>query len=279
MKLSVLVDNNTLIDRYFQGEPGVSYLIESEEAKILFDVGYSDLFLRNARSMDLDLMDVDYIALSHGHLDHTWGLEPLLRMHTEAAFEGRQPKRPSLVAHPHALLPRFIEGLGQIGLSIDPKRLEGAMDIHLTTGPVWLTDKLVFLGQIPVTNDFEPRRVLGKLAIEGGLIDDRLLDDTALAYRGEGGIVIITGCSHSGICNIADYARQICNEDRVVDIIGGLHLLSPSPDLLAKTASHLRELRLDALFACHCTDLESKIALAGSVPLREVGVGLSLVYR
>jgi len=278
LRLSVLVDNNTLIDRYFQGEPGLSYLIEADGSLVLFDVGYSDLFIRNARSMELDLMDVDYIVLSHGHLDHTWGLEPLLRMHAEAAFEGRRAKRPCLVAHPHALLPRFIEGVGHIGISVDRRRLEMAMDIHLSTRPVWLSERLAFLGQIPVTNEFEPRKPLGKLATDGGVIDDELLDDTAIAYRGEGGLVIVTGCSHSGICNITDYARKICDEDRVVDIIGGLHLMRPSRDLLAKTATHLRDLGLDALHACHCTDLESKVALAGSVPLKEVGVGLVIEY-
>jgi metal-dependent hydrolase (beta-lactamase superfamily II) len=51
MKLTVLVDNNTLIDRYFCGEPGVSYFIQDGEDTILFDVGYSDVFIRNARKM------------------------------------------------------------------------------------------------------------------------------------------------------------------------------------------------------------------------------------
>ncbi|MDD1751742.1 MAG: MBL fold metallo-hydrolase [Methanotrichaceae archaeon] len=146
MKLTVLVDNNTLIDRYFCGEPGVSYLIDCEEAKILFDPSYSDLFIRNARSMGLDLLEVDYIVLSHGHLDHSWGLARLLRMYTEANLEGRDKKKPTLVAHPHAFLPRFISGIGQIGVSIDPRRLEGIIDIHLSPEPVWLTKRLVFLG-------------------------------------------------------------------------------------------------------------------------------------
>jgi len=57
MKLTVLVDNNTLIDRYFYGEPGVSYFIEDEGKRILFDVGYSDAFIRNAQKMNIDLLN------------------------------------------------------------------------------------------------------------------------------------------------------------------------------------------------------------------------------
>jgi 7,8-dihydropterin-6-yl-methyl-4-(beta-D-ribofuranosyl)aminobenzene 5'-phosphate synthase len=69
--------------------------------------------------MGLTLLDVECLVLSHGHLDHSWGLKPLVRMYLEAAFEGRRLTRPLLVAHPHALLPRFVDGVGQVGASVD----------------------------------------------------------------------------------------------------------------------------------------------------------------
>ncbi len=84
MKLTVLVDNNTLIDRYYIGEPGVSYYIEDDNIKILFDAGYSDVFIQNAQKMNVNLLDIDCVVLSHGHIDHSWGLVPLVRMYTEA---------------------------------------------------------------------------------------------------------------------------------------------------------------------------------------------------
>lgn len=70
MKLTVLVDNNTLIDRYFFGEPGVSYFIEDDATRVLFDVGFSDAFIRNADKMRIDLLATDFVALSHGHRSH-----------------------------------------------------------------------------------------------------------------------------------------------------------------------------------------------------------------
>ncbi|WP_126475195.1 MBL fold metallo-hydrolase, partial [Klebsiella pneumoniae] len=69
MRLTVLVDNNTLIDRYLIGEPGVSYLIEYDGQKILFDTGYSDVFLKNAQTLKIDLTSIDSIVFSHGHND------------------------------------------------------------------------------------------------------------------------------------------------------------------------------------------------------------------
>lgn len=74
MKLTILVDNITLIDQYYLAEPALSFLIETEEEKILFDTGYSDVFLRNAERMNLNLKEIDYLIFSHGHNDHTMGL-------------------------------------------------------------------------------------------------------------------------------------------------------------------------------------------------------------
>jgi 7,8-dihydropterin-6-yl-methyl-4-(beta-D-ribofuranosyl)aminobenzene 5'-phosphate synthase len=111
---------------------------------------------------------------------------------------------------------------------------------------------------------------------DGSLMDDQLPDDTALAFRIEKGLVIITGCSHSGICNIVEHAKRVCGEERITGIIGGLHLLAPDQSHLEKTVSYLGNLDLESLHACHCTSLSSKIALAAGCPLQEAGVGMTL---
>ncbi|MGC9514170.1 MBL fold metallo-hydrolase [Methanocrinis sp.] len=278
MKLRVLVDNNTLIDRYFRGEPAVSYFIEEGPKKILFDVGYSDLFIENARQMGIDLLDLDFVILSHGHLDHTWGLGPLVRLLTEAKIEGIDHKRPKLVAHPEAFLPRKIPGLGEIGPLLSREGLSRTFDMALSRGPAWITDRLVFLGEIERDNDFEAQMPLGKSSTEYGERDDFLIDDSALAYRSAGGLVIVSGCSHAGICNILEQAMRICGERRVVDVVGGLHLLDPPERQMMETLRYFERVRPRHVHACHCTDLASKVALAGVADLKEVGVGLDLEY-
>ena len=75
MKLRVLVDNNTYIDRYYLGEPAVSYYIECDGIRLLFDAGYSDVFLKNAEALGIDLGLVTHMVFSHGHNDHTRGLK------------------------------------------------------------------------------------------------------------------------------------------------------------------------------------------------------------
>ncbi|MBQ1439018.1 MAG: MBL fold metallo-hydrolase [Solobacterium sp.] len=78
MKLTVLTDNNTIIDRYYLGEPALSFYLEDGDRRILFDTGYSDVFLRNAEALGIDLHAITDIVLSHGHNDHTGGLRYLL---------------------------------------------------------------------------------------------------------------------------------------------------------------------------------------------------------
>ena len=79
MRLKVLEDNNTFIDMYYLGEPAVSYYIEDGDDKILFDVGYSDAYIKNAKRMNIDLNKVNKLVISHGHNDHTGGLKYFLK--------------------------------------------------------------------------------------------------------------------------------------------------------------------------------------------------------
>jgi 7,8-dihydropterin-6-yl-methyl-4-(beta-D-ribofuranosyl)aminobenzene 5'-phosphate synthase len=279
MRLTVLVDNNTLIDRYFCGEPGVSYFIEDAGVRLLFDVGYSDVFIRNAQKMHIRLLDVDFVVLSHGHLDHTWGLDPLIRLYTEAIIEKIDHKKPTLVAHPLTFLTKRLDGLEEVGSMISEEKLAKHFEIQLSREPVWLTERLVFLGEIGRTNDFEAKRPIGKVVKDDFEEDDYLIDDSALAYKSSRGLVVITACSHAGICNIVEYAKKVCGDDRVIDIVGGFHLLSPPQEQLQGTLEYMQELQPTEVHACHCTDLDSKIALSTVVNLKEVGVGLTLEYE
>ncbi len=280
LSVTVLVDNNTITDKYFLGEPGLSFLIEADNRKILFDTGYSDVFIRNAEKIGVELRDLDYLVFSHGHLDHTWGIVHLVKILTEAKINNIPHRVPELIAHPYCFYPRPKPPLPNIGslLSLDEVRRQ--FSVSLSLQPVWITKNLVFLGEIPRKFTFEQGdfRTRGIVMPDGRIEPDQLWDDSALVCRTAGGLVIITGCSHSGICNITEYARTVCGEQRIIDIIGGLHLLSPDQVRLTKTGEYVRDLHLKSLHACHCTSLSSKIALANYCPLAEVGVGMKLEW-
>lgn len=273
MKLTVLLDNNTLIDKYFLGEPGLSIFIEDNGKKILFDTGYSDALIKNALKMNIDLKNIDFIVLSHGHNDHSWGLEPLIEFNSNTA----QKIKTNLIAHPLSFN-RKLFGDEDIGSKLTPEQLSKHFKLNLTKDPLWLSEKLVFLGEIPRTNNYEGKSPIGRVTIDDKMQDDYVFDDTALVYKSNEGLVIITGCSHSGICNIIEYAKKVCGEEKIIDIIGGFHLLNPPDNLMKNTMNYLKSQNIKRLHPCHCTDLNSKIAMSKILDLKDIGVGLKLEY-
>ena len=278
MKLTVLVDNNSIIDRYFYAEPALSFFIEVDNTKILFDSGYSDIFIRNAEKMKIDLTDTDIITLSHGHNDHTWGLNHLVQYYADRILEKQKVKKPLLVAHPQTFLPKIYKDSTVIGNILSDSVLSEYFNLKLSREPVLLTENLIFLGEIKRTNNFEAKNPMGQILEDGIKKDDYLLDDSALVYKSAKGIVVITGCSHAGICNIIDQAKRVCKDNRVVSVIGGFHLQDPSSSYLQKTLTYLEELQPETVYASHCTDLKSKIALSKVVNVEEVGSGLVIDY-
>lgn len=278
MQLTFLVENNSLIGTTFLAEPALSLLVQDGETKVLFDAGYSDAFLKNARQMGLDLLHLDWIVLSHGHFDHTWGLDILIRHYFEAERSKQDMSRPRLLAHPEAFVTKRKGAIPELGMLLAEDKLNTQFELTLSTEPVWLTKRLVALGQIERVHDFENPPPLGERMKPDGPVPDYLPDDTAMAYVTDKGLVVISGCAHTGICNTVEQARRVTGVDKVHTVLGGTHLLSESPDRLDPTTDYLAALDLEALYACHCTDLAAKIALAHKCPLREVGSGMTLEF-
>lgn len=261
MKLTLLCDNNTIIDQYYLGEPGFSCYLEIDGARILLDTGYSDVFLRNAETAGIDLNRLTHVVLSHGHNDHTAGLTSLAKR--------CDLSQTRLVSHPRCLLPRWY-GSEYIG---PPKNVIPHFESYLPSAePLWLTKNCVFLGEIPTVYDFEPRYAIGTVEENGQQIPDFLTDDSALACKTPEGLLILTGCSHSGICNIVSYAQAVCGETRIAGILGGFHLLEAG-ERVEKTAAFLKAISPAALYPCHCVSLAAKITLARALDIQEVGSG------
>lgn len=266
MKLTVLVDNHTYIDRYYLGEPAVCYLIEDGERTILLDTGYSDIFIENALRMQIDLNNVTDIVLSHGHNDHTGGLGTFFERFS-------QPVR--LYAHPDAFQPKRYEGLSA-GSPLLLEDLPKRADVRLIKQAHAVSGHVCYLGEIPRVYPFEAARAVGETLSSCGCWDqDFMADDTSLALTLEEGLFVVTGCAHAGICNTVRYAKEQTGCGRVLGVLGGFHLFETG-ESLERTIETLRELGVERVYPAHCTSLAVKSAFFSAFDTREVGVGMTL---
>lgn len=266
MRLTVLVDNNTYIDQYYYGEPALSIYIEDGDSRILFDTGYSDIFIRNALSMNINLSELTHIVFSHGHNDHTRGISYLK--------QNSITDKTAIIAHPDIFKERYENDLS-IGMSCTYDDLGEYYEIRLSKEPIKLSPAITFLGEIPTYFDFEKRKQIGYYKDNTVKLPDYVMDDSALAYNTGSGLFIITGCSHSGICNIIEHAKHVCSEDRIIGVIGGFHLFDVS-SCLHDTIDYFEKNNIDKLYPCHCVSFAAKAEIHKRIPIQEVGVGMIL---
>lgn len=227
MKLTILVENQIshAAAKTCSAEWGLSFFIETEFHTILFDTGHTDMYLRNAKNLNIDLQKTNFVVLSHHHWDHAGGL----RFH-----EFESSKR--LIAHP-LVLDKFYQDYGI--------RLSDHFKIYAVKPkePFKFADNVFFLGEIPHTTSFEKGLYKGK----------PIPDDTALAIKGKEGVIVVTGCSHSGIANICEYAKKVTGQN-LYAVIGGFHLFEKETEAVEGTIDYFKKEKPKYLYPMHCVD-------------------------
>ncbi|HET9738528.1 MAG TPA: MBL fold metallo-hydrolase, partial [Solirubrobacteraceae bacterium] len=254
-----------------RGEHGFSALVTVEKAgrvvRVLFDAGLTpDGLVENMRRLELDPRDIDVIVLSHGHWDHTTGMDGLVHRLGRANV-------PVLI-HPDFWSRRrlALPGREPVELpSTSKAALEGAgFEIVEQEQPSFLLDgSLLVTGEVDRTTDFEQGFPIHEAHRDGGWQPDPLiLDDQALVASVRGrGLVVLTGCGHSGIVNILRYVRKLTGEDRVHAVIGGFHLSGPFFErVIEPTCDAFATFSPDYLVPCHCTGWRAIHAIAARFP-------------
>ncbi len=260
MRLTILTEN--VAGGRLGAEHGLSYLIEHNDKTVLFDTGHSDLYLKNSTKLGLDLEDiVDVVVLSHGHWDHGDGLR----------YISGKP----LITHPSSFIKRYRKAdMSYIGLALNKVDVEKKFDLITSVQPYQISEDIIFLGEIPRNNDFESQTTT---FVDKNGDYDFVPDDSAIAFKLGGELVVITGCSHSGICNIVEYAREVSGIKKVKAVVGGFHLKKQNLQT-KKTIEYLKSLNIEHVHPSHCTELPALAAFYDEFKIEQLKTGVVLKF-
>lgn len=252
LEIILLKDNFAAAPGVCSGH-GLAMLLQCGHTRVLFDTGPDGSLLANAAALGVSLRPLTAIVLSHGHFDHTGGLEAVL-VHCG-------PVR--VVAHPDIFAARFSgpdpHNARPIGMRLSREAYEtlGAR-FALSELPVEIAPGLFTTGQIPLV-----RPLLNAVSAalwrqeDGQILHDSFRDDCALVACLSDGSVVLTGCAHVGLPNILYKAVTIAPNHPPRLVIGGLHLMSAPRGEIEQIAQEAAALGVRVLMPCHCTGREA----------------------
>ena len=247
IRIRILVDNKGAAG--LVGEHGFAAWIEVSGHTILFDTGQGQALVPNAAVMGSDLSRTDTLILSHGHYDHSGALSQVLPIAPTAR----------VYCNPGCFLPRYSIRAGEaprnISMAVVDKKAISTLPserIHWAIAARKLFPSVGITGPIPRVHPLEDPGGPFFLDPEG-MLPDPIEDDLAIWIETSRGLLIITGCCHSGLINTVTHIRAISGVERVHGIVGGLHLANACKERLDATCSALRQWHPDFIMPCHCT--------------------------
>ena len=245
LSITVLSDNRAAYG--LEAEHGLSLWIETAGHTILFDTGLGEATLKNAEALGIDLGLADCVVLSHGHYDHTGNVSAVL----ERAGHAR------LYLHPDAVQARYSihDAPKPIGMPAESKAavraLPDARRCWVTT-PWALEVGVLLTGPVQRVTEYEDTG--GPFFLDSeGQVADVIPDDLAIWVQTRAGLVVCLGCCHAGVINTLRYCTGLAGENRIVAVIGGMHLLHATEARLGRTAEALKEYAIPCVVPCHCT--------------------------
>lgn len=255
MKIVTLMENTAASEGIISSH-GLSLYIETKNHKILFDMGPDGDFVKNAKTLGIDLAKVDIAILSHGHYDHGGGLEGFLEVNQKAKIHIQKKALGEFYSHDPDGSQRYI---GLSPLWKDNPRVE----VH--TGDYKLDAELQIFAGVTGRECYSPANDCLFASMNGRHIQDLFMHEQNLLIREGDKIVLFAGCAHNGIVNILKKAESFVPAG-VDYVIGGMHLRkafeteAELETFCGKLSGCLLE-RQSRYYTCHCTGVEAYEAL------------------
>lgn len=247
VSITILVENTTPVPNLL-GEYGFSCLLTVDDRSLLFDTGSARALFHNSKVLGISLAEIEEVVISHGHFDHTGALLPLLE----------QYGKKKIYAHSRLLMPRLFPldngKLKKIGSPFSHKELEQAgAEFVFVDHFAEILPGVYISGEIPRNSDFEDTGGDFRVEDNGEVQADQLQDDMALIVDHPKGLIIISGCAHSGLINTIAHAIHMTGQNKILAYIGGTHLFNASSRRIDQTVAALQSYDIEKLIVAHCT--------------------------
>lgn len=249
MKITTLIENKTGDREELYTEYGLSIYIEADGKNILFDTGQSGDFIDNAKDLRVDLKNLDYVIMSHGHYDHSGGFErlikeinPSIELYLGNGFFNKKYNLSESGDYEY------------VGNPFDESFLEenNIPTKYINEDITNITENLLIFTNFNRDIEFENTNQNMYLQDDGGYIKDEFLDEISIGIKTNKGLIVIVGCSHVGIVNILDTITERTGID-VCALIGGTHLVNEDDEKINNIIEKFKEKDIKLIGACHCT--------------------------
>jgi len=249
LKITTLIENNSDENNILLSEHGLSLYIEIDEIKILFDTGQSGDFIRNAEKLKIDLNNLDYVILSHGHYDHSGGFRKLVE-NTENSFKLIVGN--GFFNEKYKLLETNKYKFN--GNSFDEKfiNMNNISTKYINQDSFNITKDVILFSNFERKTDFEILNEKFYIKQNKQYVLDDFCDEIVLAVKVEKGLVVILGCSHVGVVNILKTITKRTGMP-IYCVVGGSHLIEADELRLNNTIKFLKENYISILRLSHCT--------------------------
>lgn len=254
-KIICVVDNKTLKGTSLKTEHGLAFWIETQYGTVLFDTGQTASVLsHNMALLNLKAMDIDTLAISHAHFDHTGGLNAVILENPEL----------TLIANEDIFRPRYSSRKGKYertGLQVEREILSERVKVQLSNAATEIIPKLWTTGEITQRIESEGRSSTHFIRDGGAWKPDPYRDDLSLVLKTQEGLVVICGCCHAGLLNTLSHVENNFDEP-IVTVMGGMHLMTADGKLLDHVINVLEERYPDlVMYLNHCTGDKAEKAL------------------